>query len=143
MTCGPAPEVTLNTQPSRETRSYCRLIFFCAAILTILDRPNDTSVATARNQATTVSFFFFCPVKSSTDHQPTAVLLSAVPTWYGFRILYRPRLVRFSQVQETTAGPGLHNRHFKYTATGGTFMAKVSKDTVLDNFVAEQAGLEV
>lgn len=54
------------------------------------------------------------------------------------------------QVQETTAGPGLHNRHFKYTATGGTFMAKISKpnptisqEAILDNFFAEQTGLEV
>lgn len=54
------------------------------------------------------------------------------------------------QVQETTPGPGLHNRHFKYTATGGTFMAKIAKadstlphDGVLDNFFAEQTGLEV
>lgn len=59
------------------------------------------------------------------------------------------------QVQETTAGPGLHNRHFKYTATGGTFMAKIAKasrsspptndwrEASLDNFFAEQTGLEV
>lgn len=54
------------------------------------------------------------------------------------------------QVQETTAGPGLHNRHFKYTATGGTFMAKIAKadrtiaqEGILDNFFAEKTGLEV
>ncbi|CAN0263066.1 unnamed protein product, partial [Hapterophycus canaliculatus] len=53
------------------------------------------------------------------------------------------------QVQETTAGPGLHNRHFKYTATGGTFMAKIAKadrtmsqEGILDNFFAEKTGLE-
>ena len=59
-------------------------------------------------------------------------------------------VTRVVQVQETTAGPGLHNRHFKYTATGGTFMAKISKsnptisqEAILDNFFAEQTGLEV
>ncbi|CAM9379327.1 unnamed protein product [Ectocarpus sp. 12 AP-2014] len=61
---------------------------------------------------------------------------------------------KVQQVQETTAGPGLHNRHFKYTATGGTFMAKIAKasrskpptndwrEASLDNFFAEQTGLE-
>lgn len=48
-----------------------------------------------------------------------------------------------NKVKETTAGPGLHNRHFKYTATGGTFMAKIAKDRGMENFVAERAGLEV
>lgn len=48
------------------------------------------------------------------------------------------------QVRETTAGPGLHNRHFRYTATGGTFLAKVSKGAAAeDNFLAERASLEV
>lgn len=46
-------------------------------------------------------------------------------------------------MRETTPGPGLHNRHFKYTATGGTFFAKVSKDSNEDNFIAERAGLKV
>lgn len=47
------------------------------------------------------------------------------------------------QVKETTVGPGLNNRHFKYTATGGTFMAKISKEISSDKFAAERAGLEV
>lgn len=47
-------------------------------------------------------------------------------------------------MRETTAGPGLHNRHFRYMATGGTFLAKVSKGMANEeNFVAERAGLEV
>ncbi|CAM9138304.1 unnamed protein product [Ascophyllum nodosum] len=46
------------------------------------------------------------------------------------------------QVKETTAGPGLNTRHFKYIATGGTFMAKIARDSDVDTFLAERAGLE-
>ncbi|CAM9178678.1 unnamed protein product [Discosporangium mesarthrocarpum] len=48
---------------------------------------------------------------------------------------------RVKEVRETTPGPGLHNRHFKYTATEGIFFAKVSRGS-LDNFAAEKMGLE-
>jgi hypothetical protein len=45
-------------------------------------------------------------------------------------------------IKETTPGPGLHNRHFKYTTTDGVFFCKVAANPV-DNFQAEMASLQV
>eukprot|EP00953_Heterococcus_sp_UTEX-ZZ885_P027192 14619-Heterococcus_DN1.PRE.4 len=44
-------------------------------------------------------------------------------------------------IKETTPGPGLHNRHFKYTTTDAVFFCKAATGPV-DNFQAEMASLQ-
>ncbi|CEM11907.1 unnamed protein product [Vitrella brassicaformis CCMP3155] len=48
---------------------------------------------------------------------------------------------KVTEVKEVTPGPGLFNRHFLYTATGGTFLCKQNERNTTANFRCEMESL--